>query len=193
MLSLCPPLTLGALLPLPLPGENAPLPPACDGETELGDDMGLLSCIDTDARPGMCGGSTTTPGLVRLESGSVLAGVELRRSLYDMKERRFAEVWGVWGGSEECGWCGEAEVGGGECGVDVAESAWAEAGAGACGASSSDEATDEVVEKYAEVGVMIDGVDASDATAASRAGKPAAGLPACATCGITCSCWGDCC
>jgi len=137
----------------------------------------------------MCGGSTTTPGFVRLDRESVLAGVDVKRSVYDMNESRLAdeeEDGEALCGRGDCAWCGEADAEaerggrGGECGADRA--AGIEATAPGWGPSSSEDTTDDVVEKYADDGVMIDGADDSIDCA------PATRLPPVAC--VTCACCG---
>lgn len=90
---------------------------------------------------GICGGGSTAPGLVSKDNGSVDAGVEVRRSLYDMKESRLV------------GTC----VGDGGCEIEIP--AIGKVGAYSLVVVVGDPSTDELVEKYADVGVTIDGGD----------------------------------
>lgn len=98
----------------------------------------------------MCGGGSADAAVVSEERGNIDAGVDVSRSEYDMNERRLLA--GVGEGGCESGRPDVVEEG--DMATDAAGRAW-------IGCSRvvvvGDDSTDEDVEKYADVGVTIDG------------------------------------
>lgn len=128
---------------------------------------------------GRCGGGSFV--CVKLESGSVDAGVDVSRSVYEMNERRFDGFFGDGGACDArppLVVVGVAAVG--DAGSVCSGCSW-------CVAVVGDESS-ECTEKYADVGVEMVGAGACGGELVCTSGRvggeelPGAGCAACADC-----------